>query len=245
VVTKNRSTPQTFRNTQARELDRLAILLGKYRNICPNTGPLHTAAKQCRSFPKKSDLWGYKLDRLQFYVEKPRHTFPENISDTLVVELSVTVEGKCHPVKSDDPFEQLAVNIVVSGKNPYQPENICAWHLDRHIDSESEVVHPLYHFQYGGNRMEHLKDDLGRVLLLETPRLVHPPMEAVLAIDFVLSNFVGATWKQIKEEKDGTYRNMVAEAQERFWYPYAESIAARWGKPPKDSRVLWPTLIFP
>jgi hypothetical protein len=249
-MTRKKDKPNTFRQHQAQELELLARLFRReYWDVFPDTSPLHAAAKQCRAIPEKSDSWGYKLNRLQIHVEKPRHTLPENINGQLIIELSVSVAGKCQAPKMDDPFEELAVNLVILGRdNNTQQENLCAWHLDRHIDSESEAAHPLYHWQYGGNRMEHLKDNLGSVLLLETPRLSHPPMEGILAIDFVLSNFAGNTWKKLKTGTDGTYRNLVTKAQERFWYPYAKSIVAKWENPPTkrqnlNTLRLWPNLI--
>lgn len=251
--------PDNFRRERATELRELAQILLK-QQICRNSSPLDKAAAMCRDDkPKGKNSWGYHLNGLLFRIKTPRHTLPRKIGDYLDVELSVSLKGVCEE-DSDDPFQdELSVSIVVSTNEVSAGrKNLCAWHLDRHIleagDHETEEVHPLYHFQYGGKRMYGI-ENLGQVLLLDPPRLLHPPLDAILAVDFVLSNFSGAKWKKLRE--DGNYRNMITDAQKLFWKPYVKSLfAAGWGsaKEREDGRgsaderkaflkQLWPNLV--
>jgi len=224
--------PKKYRKARSNELRQFARLLSTSQaiKVIPDISPLESAAAKCiNNTPKGQNSYGYNLEQLLFQIETPRHTLPNDVGKYLNLELSVALQGVCDP-ESDDPFKyELSVNIEVM---TIPPKKRCAWHLDRHIlgeeDNEAYGVHPLYHFQYGGHQMEEIKN-LGDVLLLETPRLLHPPMDAILAIDFVLSNFAGTIWKTLRE--DGTYRRIVEEAQERFWLPYFKSIVAHWGTP--------------
>jgi hypothetical protein len=91
-------------------------------------------------------------------------------------------------------------------------------------------------------------ENLGNVLLLDPPRLLHPPLDAILAVDFVLSNFMGAKWKQLRADEH--YETMITHAQELFWKPYVKSLfAAGWGsaKERKERKLffkqLWPNLV--
>ena len=71
--------------------------------------------------------------------------------------------------------------------------------------------------------------NLGNVLLLPTPRISHPPMDIVLGIDFVLSNFVKAEiYKKI--QSNSQYKAAVRKAQEKLWKPYMLSLAHHWCK---------------
>jgi hypothetical protein len=106
------------------------------------------------------------------------------------------------------------------------------WHFDTHRDEKDTnapaEIHPLFHAQHGGRGMEHRRelDDKcwGKTLELSSPRLVHPPMDVVLALDFVLGNGSGTRWREefLKEKE---YVNALSGAQQRFWRPHQEMIA--------------------
>jgi hypothetical protein len=120
--------------------------------------------------------------------------------------------------------------------------------LKRAKDNEPSEIHPRYHFQFGGeeilDRIDNLNIDFGSSLFMEPPRFPHPPLDIILGIDFVLSNFYGRKWKELNQ--DTTYRNIVKEAQDRFWKPYAMAIASKWSNTINSdwqSRDIWPQLI--
>lgn len=62
--------------------------------------------------------------------------------------------------------------------------------MDYDINNNQEYIHPHFHLTWGGDTMKGL--GLGDVLLLPTPRISYPPLDIILGIDFVLSNFVKA-----------------------------------------------------
>jgi hypothetical protein len=186
------NTAREFREDRAHELRAVAEELRRAR-VVRDPEPLRRAAGECARLPTKVPLgWQYSLSRLAFRVAVPRNTFPAIPSGFLDLELSVKVAGICNTA-NHDPFTELAVDMHVYGEIGRPGSNVCTWHLDRHItgDAQPAAAHPLYHFQYGGRGMQSVQDSLGATLLVEAPRLKHPPMEAVLAIDFLLSQYDG------------------------------------------------------
>lgn len=102
------------------------------------------------------------------------------------------------------------------------------WHLDKNIKSAPpKYTHPLYHLQFGGNTMG---EDVGKVLLLGSPRIPHPPMDLFLGFHFIINNFYSSkdyTWvKDILN--DGEYQEIIVRAQKRMWEPYFSAYS---GKP--------------
>jgi hypothetical protein len=84
--------------------------------------------------------------------------------------------------------------------------------------------------------------DYGTGLILESPRIAHPPMDAILGIDFVLTNYFCSSRLDFREE--GDYSNLLRAAQKRIWLPYARALD--WTKRREDndwapSRI-WPQL---
>jgi hypothetical protein len=246
--------PETVRAQRASELLRFSQLLDRSR-VFVDSSPLQVAAARCRTEKPNgnAEMWGYSLQNLLFRnVASRRHLRPSKV-DSLTVSLSVTIAGHCITDDPDcDPLSRLEVNFDIRGIKA-ETSLIATWHLDRHIfdqgdNPSDEGVHPLYHFQFGGRKTWHEYDNgslnFGSALFLDPPRLPHPPMDAVLAIDFVLSNFDWGTWNKLTQQ--GEYRNLVREHQRRFWQPYARTCAA-WATTLDRShwsvRSLWPQVI--
>lgn len=250
---------QKFRLDRASELNQFARILDKLGNC--NSYPVSNAANQLRDFdyvPKiyktdavNYDYWGYEIDDLQFWFETtPRHTYPEdpiNLSLSLGMRLVADINDY---KKIIDPYKHLEVNIVISGtyvKDSNSIELITSFHLDRHLtnseDNEPHDVHPAYHFQFGGRKLDKKFRNFGNALLMDSPRIVHYPMDIVLSVDFVLSNFFPSLWKKMRQ--DGEYVNLVKDYQESFWKPYSHSKAYNW-KPYDEKLINWsPGIIWP
>ena len=62
----------------------------------------------------------------------------------------------------------------------------------------------------------------GEVLMMNAPRLIYPPMEAMLAVDFVLSNFNSNAWAKAK--LCGQYRKIINPCYHRIWKPFFEAM---------------------
>lgn len=201
--------------------------------------------------------WGYSLGRLIFKFQSvPRHTLPENCKDLKLI-LDLKVFGDCERLDTmDDPFEWLEFNIVIEGTKFVEKDTIqllTSYHLDRHIikegDGESEFPHPIYHFQFGGRKLKQNSDsiDTGELLIFDSPRIMHYPMEAILGIDFTLSNFFPDIWRKIKLESN-EYINLLEEYQIKFLKPYVQTHASYWEytRESIDKNKFWdPNVICP
>jgi hypothetical protein len=227
--------PASIRRRISNDLMSLSQVLEKHSAaVVKNAEVLKSSANQCSRQTSNSE-WNYEVAGLQFRVKTPQNVLPSHCGDWLLVEIDLDVGGALDDVL-DDCFNSLVLNVSIRTENH---ENICSWHFDRHITGdgdddmdEPEEAHPRYHFQHGGHAMKGIAEDLGKVLLLPAPRLPFPPMDAVLAIDFLLSNFAGACWKELRNEP--IYVRLLKDAQRRHWKPYLERLASWWGAGPKN-----------
>jgi hypothetical protein len=224
-------------------LSLVQILRNETSGVVLNPEVLASAANQANKVAKNTN-WTYEVANLQFRVATPQNVLPTACGNELNIYMDLKLRGECND-ELDDCLTALTLEIRIETESK---ENICSWHFDRHItDDESaptEEAHPQYHFQHGGHAMKHLADSLGKTLLLPAPRLAFPPMDAVLAIDFILSNFAGLCWQELRNE--ATYTRLLKEAQLRYWKPYVMRLASWWEQGPKDEetiQVLWPHLV--
>ncbi|PKG56344.1 hypothetical protein [Shewanella sp. GutDb-MelDb] len=126
-------------------------------------------------------------------------------------------------------------NSVVEITYEAYSEEICelargAWHLDYHENESNkppEFIHPNYHFHHGGRKIKDTTSNYGELILLDAPRLMHPPLDLFLAVDFLVSNFV-------KERKcrnlraDTTYEEIIKASQIKWWQKYYQQVADYW-----------------
>ncbi|GAB3761442.1 hypothetical protein [Spirosoma pomorum] len=247
------ATADTFRNERANELLRIKDLLGRSMpEIRTSVDTLSTAASHCKR--SKEDTWQYEVTNLMFpkiLVKNSgvRHSRPS--IESYEVTLSINAFGICTEEDSlVDPISDLNVDIVVTGYTKRHKRKINALHLDSHPPREIAVrrkspipdlvdayktsglrvnaVHPRYHFQMGGQKVWSSPSyEFGSQLILETPRIAHPPLDAVLAIDFVLANYYSNTWASL-HKSDGQYSDLIETAQEVFWRPYLFAAASTW-----------------
>jgi hypothetical protein len=141
--------------------------------------------------------------------------------------MNIIISGSC---KEPDPIHDLlkgfSLQFLIKHIDSANIELKCAFRFERHIfnvgDGTPEFWHPLYHFQYGGKELMEDKDfDPGKVLFMGAPRIMHPPMDIVLAIDFVLGNFYSKEkLGLVKLYQDTEYIEVVERAKKRFWRPY-------------------------
>lgn len=216
---------ETFRQERRADLLYLAGLL-EDKHLVADAGPLKAAANQL-SKPSGVLEWRYRVTGLTFNLDLPANSLPAPIATGLTIVLNVTARGRV-PCPAHDPFTELAIDIGLSASAPGGASHLCTWHLDRHITGGHVPVdlHPLYHFQYGGRGMVPVHGFLGQTLLLEAPRLIHPPLDAVLAVDFVLGHYGGAGRAVLL--KDAGYRQRIREAQRRLWRPIDEALSRAW-----------------
>lgn len=239
--------PEAFRKQLAAELRLLGGVLDRNASeVCFDTGPITQAASMCGSSkPYGSESWGYQVDDLKFRVKTPQKVIPNSVGDYLHVVMNFKIQGKCSH-NFPDLIKLLEFSIVVSTDDGAY---LSSWHFDKHIvsddgqDEDPEDAHPLYHFQYGGKNLSPLGGNHGGILILPSPRIGHPPMDVVLAIDFILSNFAGVHWKKLRDKPD--YSKRLSEAQDKYLRPYIENMMSWWnaGRESDYVKSLWPHLI--
>ncbi len=241
---------RVFRSNVSKKLRLLAEVLEKHQ-IVMDVNPLRKAADYCIRYNSQGN-WGYEVSSLIFHQLQGLRLFP-NGAQTPQLRLDMRIQGPCSVRDNTDPLSLVDMEIeIYSTINSDNQENIIkhCWHFDRQIEGGNvpEFSHPSYHFQFGGNRLEnHLRDKPSHILLLESPRLAHPPMDAILGVDFVIANFVG---RNIAHDcvEDVTYQSLIKEAQKQLWKPYLYNLHGVWQPnshllPWKPSSI-WPQIIL-
>jgi hypothetical protein len=236
-----RIKPAEIRRRLSNDLISLSQVLGRNSStVVLNADVLKSAANQC--LQDRGGYWEYQIAGLMLNIDAPQKALPKNLGKKLNLTIDLDISGT-YDESSENFFEKLILNVRIETEDG---RNMCSWHFDRHIFEEDDQLgdaHPLFHFQHGGHEMNELANSLGKVLLLPAPRIASPPMEAVLCIDFLLSNFASGEWKALRT--DDTYLRLLQEAQVRLWKPYVERLSGWWagGKQSKDSILkLWPQL---
>lgn len=232
--------PHRFRLERASELTRLAEILKRNR-VCNDLSPLYGAAAECRT--RGDDRWGYSLDRLLFRIRDAKNPVPAKAYD-ITLAFSINLTGHCREDgEIRDPLHTLEFNLVLTGKHDEGESTntvMCSWHLDRDLPpgfgGAHEFIHPCYHFQHGGRHTWGSGLNFGAALILESPRFAHPPMDAILGIDFILTNFIKSS--DLNFRYDSEYRNLLKTSQMLLWRPYVQSLLFAWKTIPQNSN--WP-----
>ncbi|MBD3636599.1 MAG: hypothetical protein HUJ25_04600 [Crocinitomicaceae bacterium] len=203
--------------------------------------PFEDAANQCLNglLPEvkgvnidKANSWGYELSNVIINVPKPKKSkgiFPQG---TIIKTLAISTKIIGNYTRNDyveDPFAHLEFNLIIKGDFKGQ-EMIACWHLDRHLenkgDNDPNDLHPTYHMQYGGKKLKLPNDNYGTHVVLETPRLLHLPLDGILGVDFVLGNFLGEQRKELCSKKP--YWQCIKASQDSIWRPFIHAFAKRW-----------------
>lgn len=132
----------------------------------------------------------------------------------------------------DDIFKTYSFELYIRGynnKTDSDPDfsNFFCWHLDREENTEGDFIHPLYHLHAGGNRLKNGSLDTGGLVFIGSPRIPHPPMDIILAIHFIIQNFInnGDFEQKRKLLDDYDYQDVIERARKRVLDPYFQSIA--------------------
>ncbi|HCZ18410.1 hypothetical protein [Wolinella succinogenes] len=236
---------KTFILNMASDLNTLSQILSKEYTVCLSTKQITDIATHI----KKNGSFDYELKPLEFkFVDYPSHLSHENI-DNLRLLFSMKIKGEHQNIPElKDSLSHLEFNIWITGinRNNRSSNPFYSIHFDRHQEGEnpSSEIHPIYHFQFGGRKIKDKGIDLGQVLFMDTPRIMHHPMDIFLGIDFVLSNFFPKVWERFK--KNGTYTNLIKKYQTYFIYPYFRTITKHFEesiKQPWCSKDIYPQLI--
>jgi len=171
-----------------------------------------------------------------------KHTLPSGILDSILT-LSIKIcfsDG----VASFANIVEMNIDFELSSKDQGGQPVKSAWHLDYHdVKGNEHFSHPQFHFQFGGKKLrESIRDynshfNTGELLLMESPRIMHPPMDPILAVDFVFGNFLGdKCWKALRQKK--SFINIHKSSKELFWRPYFEGLSDYFSNPSVPSRAM-------
>ena len=230
-----------IRNKRASELELFARLLekvnlGYFYQIYAVADDLRDSSKGFHS-PGTTDYncWGYNIEDLTFYLpEVPqKHIHPKTIHS---IQLSMDVKLLCKYngwETIDDPLIQLNFRVRIIGLDTQRTYSF-GFHIDKHNEAQdSDELHPVYHLHYtpavNGN------EDIGNVLSLDCPRIMHAPMELILGTDLVLSNFSPNIWDRLRDEAE--YQALYKRYQDYIWKPYIHTFASHWTYDKED--ICW------
>lgn len=225
------------RAERAQELIDLANLLDQ-QGLTPDSEPIRRAASQCQGGVRVDNgrsYWGFEIVDLYINLEDQRHLRPHSaVMDDCRGVLSVKVEEYAPQEAGDidDGFELLRETSVDFHFDAYHEVDgemsllRAAWHLDTHnYSNESDhSVHPRFHFQLGGDRLAEVDADIRGVLIPESPRVACAPLDAILAVDFVLAHYCGKRWNDFKDILP-SYLRLRKRPIQRYWLPYFRTIA--------------------
>ncbi len=179
--------------------------------------------------------------------EIPKHLSHSNI-ENLRLFFSIKLDiNYIEFYKENDPFTKLEFNIFAYAinTNNRRSELVYSLHFDRHIGTApSKEVHPMYHFQFGGHKLKEKEIDYGQALFFDCPRIMYHPMDFILGLDFVLSNFFPLVWECLRRET--SYVNILKKYQTYFVKPFYKSIANSFDRSSPqnwDAQVIYPQLI--
>ena len=233
-----------FRNERARELERMAKLLERHIGTSVNTSGIYKAISELKNenyIPvlkngtRDVNIWGYDIEGFELSLETLKHVSPNEIKKGTVY---LDVKLRAHIgnwEEMNDPFIELGFRVFIKGVGTRVYH--FGFHIDKHnATSPSTEPHPIYHLQYDVNPTKSSTHDSGVVMYLDTPRLMHCPIDFILGVGFLTSNFSPIAFELLSE--DNEFRNLNAKYQEKIWKPYFHTMANHW-KPFVEKNLLW------
>ncbi|NLU96288.1 hypothetical protein [Chitinophaga sp. Ak27] len=235
---------EQFRQARADDLRNAARVLEKELGV--NTSPIYIAAEALKNeTPKLKDgttngnFWGYEISDLIIPVDTVKHVRPKGV-DGGKVELSLNMKLIADYTVWDnlnDPMLELNFNVSVRGLSSSGSHYFCL-HIDRHdLSLHADEPHPVYHLQYTTNPKRDEGFDYGHTLFLDTPRIIHHPVDFILGIGFLTTNFFPLAFDQIMD--DGYFLSLYKRYQEKIMQPYFQTLASHWNYSAQN--VIWKT----
>lgn len=209
------------------DLGKLAELISKYDSdkIIKNADKeLYKAQGRMLSGAEKI----IEIDGIEVLLKKKMSgTVPYNLDTvTIFFEMQCEFDMSLDITVNDRIKKGYQFQIEIQGSNS-EGIHYNAWHLDKDIreekDNAPKVSHPSYHFQAGGDKLE--DKPVSNAVFLGAPRLPHPPMDVILGMHFILSNYCSRKdypfLNQLFNNPD--YEDIIDRAQERMFKPYFQA----------------------
>lgn len=235
---------EQFRQSRSDELKIVATVLEKIFADGVNTTPISIAAEAmktgCPNLKDGSsnpDNWGYSIDELRIPVDTTKHLKPKGIDKNkveLILDMKLIGNFKQWEDLSD-PFIELSFNVTIRGVSASGPHYFC-FHIDKHDMSKiTDEPHPIYHLQYSNNPYGDPGFDYGSTFHLDTPRILHHPLDLILGIGFLTNNFFPMAYDELMDQS--FFPGLYKRYQERIIKPYFHTIASHWDYNKAD--VIW------
>lgn len=223
-----------FREKRANELELIAKSIEKEIGGDVNTYPIFQAVNQLKNAnyiptlkdgTRNPECWGYSIEDFQLPIDTNKHVRPKGITKlVLTLNMSIIANTKDWMTLSD-PLCELNFNVMIRGvgnENYYS-----GFHIDKHdFNKKTTEPHPIYHLHFTVNPLDSSEFSYGSVLHLDTPRIMHYPMDFILGIGFLTSNFFPVAFEALIE--NGTFANIYRDYQEGIWKPFAHTLANHW-----------------
>lgn len=239
-------------NDIRKDLRSLAGLLSGWGRYVKNPNILHTLSILENTGTKDLRYSIYESEPLTFIkIDLDRHCLPTGIEKLAEddVDFEVKLTFICSESNEDsfrtDPIKSLGVNIIIDlcyndGKELKHAN--CSWHLDKRSPTEASFSHPEYHMNFGGNHMVKQGNVFGNLLLLPSPRIIHPPMDIILSCDFIIRNFY-TRQNHKKITQNPAYLEIIKNAKARYWSPYTSAFSSNWDASKKVENLPYINLV--
>lgn len=191
------------------------------------------SAKNCE-YNRKDRVKSYEFPDFLIKITPP--TLPRNCSNPNgISNVEITLESaitysKTNENKITDPIFSLYFIVSISSK---EPQAFQSWHLDKQgATAPDSYIHPEYHITLGGNKLKEKKAtgfDFGQALYFGTPRFMHPPMDFILGIDFILNHYVERNYANVFLDHP-QYIKIVETMKEQLWKPYGLAFSKNYCK---------------
>lgn len=206
------------------QLTMIATLLRR-RKICRDVSPILNAIPKIGKNGENSII----IEGLEIVLPKPSNMRPTNLIKLVAI---ITVETTCkqmNEIDIDHVFNNYRFNVVFKGYGANKDEYYySSFHLDYDPSNSSNFIHPWFHLTYGGINVKNV--DHGELMILPAPRIPVWPMDFILGLDFILSNFLDQERYNKEFIADSNYRSALKKAQDSIWRPYILSISHHWCK---------------
>lgn len=168
-----------------------------------NDYPLRNVIKDIEAV--EDPICAYKVDNLKIPVDKQKHISPSGINVPYVrLSISSSMRLACMGQEMEDPFTDLCIKVdIMTDSHLKDCELTCGYHIDRWSEGdrkEQNEIHPVYHIHYTNSSWYGARDNKSEALTLDTPRLIHHPMELFLTIAEVVGTFNKPVYEKLMDD---------------------------------------------
>lgn len=232
-------------NSMLQDLKSLAKLLEKHK--FKENGTIEISKLEELITDVESKLDGKKKKKMVFATKNEGIAFhtlttgmsanPATKNQKLDLYLSMSYEYHSEEAEVDEKMKHYTLNLHIKGVQKNNPsKHDFGWHQDGFEEMRLEVkkkkkrklhfIHPYYHFHAGGTAIA--GKGPGSLMMLSSPRLPHPPMDIVLAVNFIICHFYSTQETRFAKEmgifEDDDYKQLVERSATRLYKPYYDEI---------------------